>query len=147
MRKSVLCLFGSALLACGAFAQASQPAQGKIVPNDADVAFVVSMAESAARQYNAMTPAEKRKVEAQVARLVPKGVDPKLTIQALKAYCARAKKGMTAADKAQIHLALTEYPSWCAAVKATRLSRQGMQRLGMPCKELSLQDMLNLVPN
>lgn len=135
-----------ALCALVAWGQQKQQQQ-KIVPNDADVAFVASMAESAARQYNAMTPAQKSQVEAKVAKLVPEDADPKLTIQALRAYCARSKSGLTAADKAQIRQALTENPSWCAVVKATRIGRLSMQRVGIPCKELSIQDMLNLMPN
>jgi len=146
MKKTLLIILALGAL-CAAGAAQQRPQQKKIVPNDADVAFVASMAESAARQYNAMTPAERHQVEQKVVRLLPKDVDPVLTIQAMRAYCARTQKGMTAEDKAIVRAVLNEYPSWCAVVKATRYSRSGMRRLGMPCKELSIQDMLNLMPN
>jgi len=145
MKREIVLLAGL-LLALGVWGQQPQQ-QKKLVANDADVAFVASMAESAARQYNAMTPAEKRQVEQKVVKLLPKDVDAQLTIRAMRGYCARTQKGMTAEDKAVVRAVLNEYPSWCAAVKATRYSRAGMQRLGIPCKELSIQDMLNLVPN
>jgi len=144
------------LAAFGAVAQGAAETSGtanvqaagvrKLVANDADVTFAITTVESALRQYRALPDAKKAKIDAQVARVA--GATDVATVAATlrtTAAAAGVETLKTPENRRLVKTFLDAEPKWCGAVKAARVTRQAMAKMGMS-GELSLDDMVRLLP-
>jgi len=125
-------------------APARQQAQ-RLTASEADVEFALATVASAMKQYAALPDAKKRKLEAKVAKAA--GVkDVVLVSKTLRAMAAMsATKPAAKESREAVRQFLNANQKWCGAVKAARLARQAMAKLGMD-GEMSLDDMLELLP-
>jgi len=121
-------------------------AKKQFVANDADIAFAMETADKALKQYNALSDAQKSKLEAQVAKALGEK-DVAAFSRDVRATAAtfKAKTLSTKENRAALKKFLDENQRWCATVKATRVTRQAMAKMGMNA-EMSLDDLLKLMP-
>jgi len=146
IRKLTVSLVCLAMLFGSGTAQAAE--KRRITATDADVELAVSMVESAVRQYNQLSEADKRKLDGRVVQLVPEGIDGARTAKELRGFCERAKRKplANAEFKAEVRTFLNEHQSWCGVLKAVRIGRQAMSAMGVQPRELSIEEMIRLIP-
>jgi len=119
--------------------------QKQLRANAADVEFALTTVESALKQYNALPDAKKRSLEAKVAQVA--GMQNVAEVsQAMRAMAASlaTKPFVTKENREATRKFLDANQKWCGTVKATRLARQAMAKLGVK-GEMSLDDMVNLL--
>lgn len=152
-RKTALAAACLALVGASAPAKTAAPApkpsaatSQKLVANDADVAFALKTVESALRQYGDLPEAKKKRLEAQVAKAagVKNTAEVSRTMRTMAAS-VKTKSIMTKENREAARVFLNANPKWCGTVKATRIARQAMRKLGV-AGEMSLEDMVNLLP-